>query len=494
MTIFTVGVQAVTYQAGDDTDLDGQPDADADLSDNTVTPNFGNETPTLIVSITPQLVAPATGTIGVLAGTTNYSSFTNGAEEHANITYDEVGIIDLVANLFGGNYLGTGENIQGAFKNLGRFTPHHYEITASSLINRFDLNTFCMPPSVFTYMGEPMQVTVELKANNAFGDTTENYISGFVKLNDPAMLAFSAVDQASSTLLSSRLASSDEVFNWNDANFGEREILSTLVLNKSGPDTPDGPYNEFTGGLIPTDSDGIELLPLDYDLDLDGGGSDTVTVLNTQIRYGRLVVNSVGGSEISTSSISGAGYDVPVTLVVEYYDSDTMNYLVNGLDDCSIFNSENLSVISDSYTEGLAIDSIGPATPTAGVNVTVQTATFSVTTLEAGSTDATSASRNTPFYIPSPFESDAAVVETGSVLLEFDLQTDVNIDPGVSDTLVDYGYLRFDWRDQNAGYYADEESGVDAAEDNPRGIVDFGTFQGHNRVINWQEILLETGP
>ena len=26
--------------------------------------------------------------------------------------------------------------------------------------------------------------------------------------------------------------------------------------------------------------------------------------------------------------------------------------------------------------------------------------------------------------------------------------------------------------------------------DNPRSIIDFGVFQGHNRVINWQEILL----
>jgi len=265
---------------------------------------------------------------------------------------------------------------------------------------------------------------------------------------------------------------------------GEGVISGTLILDKGT--SPDGPHEIFTVGLIPTDEDGITLLPADYDLDLPPlGSTDTVSVMTTKVRYGRLSINSTGGSEISTSPLPGEGQDIPVTLVIEYYDDGSMNFLINGLDDCSTFSSDNLSVVSGSYTNGLAFDGLGPTTPTAGVNVGVTTGTMTV--LKAGSSSTSSTSGDVPFYISSPYASDAANPETGTILIELDLDTAVDIDPGAGTQNEIYDYLKFDWRDEGSGNPYDENPA--GAEDNPRSIIDYGTFQGHNRVINWQEIL-----
>ena len=77
-----------------------------------------------------------------------------------------------------------------------------------------------------------------------------------------------------------------------------------------------------------------------------------------------------------------------------------------------------------------------------------------------------------PFYAAAP---DV----TGGALIEFDLTN--------SGLPYPLGFLSFDWRDAAE----DEDIGTDGVGDNPRAQVEFGTFRGHDRIINWQEIFIE---
>ena len=75
---FSTSVTARVWQAADDSNSDGVPDSDADLTDNDITPNYGNESsaPENDVVVTHSLVEPAVA-IGSRDGTlTGGSSFT----------------------------------------------------------------------------------------------------------------------------------------------------------------------------------------------------------------------------------------------------------------------------------------------------------------------------------------------------------------------------------------------------------------------------------
>ena len=78
----------------------------------------------------------------------------------------------------------------------------------------------------------------------------------------------------------------------------------------------------------------------------------------------------------------------------------------------------------------------------------------------------------------------------GSVILELDLD-------GIFD------FLKYDWRGgvPEPGATAldilyddvpEEASGE--YNDNPRAIIEFGSYRGHDRVINWQEIYIGPTP
>ena len=67
---------------------------------------------------------------------------------------------------------------------------------------------------------------------------------------------------------------------------------------------------------------------------------------------------------------------------------------------------------------------------------------------------------------------------TGRVLVEFDLSK-VNLE-----------FLGFDWRGDAAEEDDYDEIPDGDYSDNPRGVIEFGSYRGHDRVINWQEIYI----
>jgi hypothetical protein len=48
-------------------------------------------------------------------------------------------------------------------------------------------------------------------------------------------------------------------------------------------------------------------------------------------------------------------------------------------------------------------------------------------------------------------------------------------------------FLSYDWRGVGETEDINEDGDYD---DNPRGLIQFGSYRGHDRVINWQEIYI----
>ena len=102
-----------------------------------------------------------------------------------NLAFDQVGIIDLIASLNTGDYLGSGVNVSTTHQNFGRFIPDRFTLTDNSptLVNSCD-------PGGFTYMEEPFyygsgnEPAITVTAVNENGDTTINYGDGGTSASD----------------------------------------------------------------------------------------------------------------------------------------------------------------------------------------------------------------------------------------------------------------------------------------------------------------------
>ncbi|MDP1756805.1 MAG: hypothetical protein Q8L38_05060, partial [Pseudohongiella sp.] len=197
---FDTRVTSMGWQSADDTDFDGQPDTNANLHDNRETPNFYKDSDGLADDYRIQLTvlsnqaqsecisgaSPECGVLGVLNNDTLFEAdFDSPGSGLVNMQYNEVGIIDLQAQLIDINedpapYLGT-DVIIGRVRNVGRFYPERFVPSAVSLLPR--VSASCSPPSSFTYMDEPFGIAATLTARNLQGNTTVNYRGGFAKLD-----------------------------------------------------------------------------------------------------------------------------------------------------------------------------------------------------------------------------------------------------------------------------------------------------------------------
>lgn len=138
----------------------------------------------------------------------------------------------------------------------------------------------------------------------------------------------------------------------------------------------------------------------------------------------------------------------------------------------------NLSVLSNSYTDGLTANPGGLGTHTIGVNVSPLTGTVGV--LDNGQTSNNSVDGvdpDPPMYVSSPFAADDLSPASGSVVIELDLGA------------LGLGFLKFNWYGNDLLDPYDETPDIGNVEDNPRAIIDFGQFPGHSQVINWQELI-----
>ncbi len=321
---FIVRVSAVIYEADDDSNNDGVPDAGADLSlnppsNNAIAASFGTEGEQVVLS-SPNLIAPApplTVAHPGLMGALTLTSFGNGVGT-ATVRYDEVGIINMDANIAVDNsYLGS-NNVVGAIDYVGRFYPAEFLITDNSP-QLSDANWDCD----FTYQGQPFgfvsEPEITITAVNTLGATTQNYTGAFWSLSTPAHSLLLDVSDVNHPPTPS--ACRNDIagcFTWNNLTISPTlsesngvGILTTgnnheLLIDKlnAQPDSGDIPWNPALDYIITASA--LTVVEGSYDVCFGGNGSCTDYQIDigeavsgtpdTEIRYGRGWIDNTTGS------------------------------------------------------------------------------------------------------------------------------------------------------------------------------------------------------
>lgn len=439
---FTTQVRAVAWQAGDDTNNDGiadghndnDPTNNADLSDNPVTQSYGLESPTEAIVLSGELVSPLGGNdpgLGAsVAGGNRLTTFVNGIGTTNSTYFAEVGLAELSAIVFDGEYMGSVYSIrlQGRSGYVGRFIPSYFAVTPATITPACNLGGY-------SYMGEPFSAQFTLDARNAFDVLTQNYTGSYAKF-DPAnglgSVNYGAIDSVLPTPLSSRLSGQVSVA-WSN---GSSVVDNQVVFARST--APDGPYNLLDIGIDIEDADTIGLRSADLDLDTDNDTTlDSLGLGQTTVRFGRLRLADAFGPESA---------NLAVIFTSEFWSGRLWQQNID--DSCSAIQLTDIT-----YPNG-AIDTPANRTIAVGGGVTI------------GNYGAISASAVTfSGGDAGHFFSAPGVGNTGS------FQIDVSV--------VNYPWFQFDWNGD--GDYTDSAL--------PSATFTFGSYRGHDKVIYWREVL-----
>ncbi len=497
---FDTTVTAIAWQLADDGDSDGVPDTGAALYDNSITPNYGNESTAgdYDVRIGHSLALPAGGVPGVLDDSL-FQVFSNGFQTQTMV-YDEVGIIHLDATLVAAidgvtpdDFMDTGFVLQGNVRDVGRFIPNDFLLSGGIIDSRplAHAQPEVISPSNFTYMGEEFGISAMVTARNGAGTpaTTRNYVGQFAKLanTDFTFDTFFAVDETGapddySLRVSDPISGPSRSIAWgsNPAVDGGTGTLSgNLIFNRQASNAEDGPFASLTIAVDTSDSDSV---PFVLDLDIDGGGDDAATIGQEDFRYGRLALENAFGSELE---------DLGIGFRLEYWDGS--DFVVNTDDSATtiffdantdpVASSRTLSYVSGTFTENLVedgnniLDAGETFVESAAIGVAdLRTSVFlGQTLLRSGvDNDFDLEDDDSPLFTSAPGEGFE-----GTAIIEFNL--------GDAHLPFSLDFLSYDWRGAGEVEDTNEDS---IYSDNPRSRVEFGSYRGHDRVINWQEMYI----
>lgn len=504
---FSATISAVVWESGDDVNQDGVPDIGADLSGNAVTANYGQENAgagaggVVLLSVSSANPGVPGGVNGsIVSGKEIFDGFANGSRTQA-IAIDEVGIFDLEAVLVESSETRTlidyfndvnGGGVAGGVVDVGRIYPNNFALISSSFMPRVNQAMVCSAASPFTYMGEDYGLNMVVEAKNAQGDTTVNYRDDFANLTSFADLDIRAiVDEVANP--DTDLGASGRLINSDIAApvwvAGSATISGDMNISRPAGGVPEAPITGVQIAFAPIDDnndEGLGVGPGDdvlldvVDVDLDDGitepGTNAFRLIGThEFRYGRLLVDNAYGPETEPLGIP---------LRLEYYNSDS-NFVINTEDSCTALVYDlgvpALTFIPTSYEAPLE-DGDSVIEEGAGSDVTVTVFQGQTNRLADGDNDDEN-DPDRPFIISAPL-----LEHTGRVMVEFDLSDLL----GVSlPTRLDF--LRYDWRGDPGEVDDYDEIPDEEYTDNPRGVVEFGSYRGHDRVINWQEIFVTPG-
>ncbi len=444
---FTVDVTAVAWQAADDLNSDGIPDGhndadpsnNADLSDNSTTPNFGLETTPETVTLTAFLDQPGGGNDPGLTGTTLINTFAAGSGSTIAARYDEVGIIEITAAITDGDYLGIGaattSNIASKSGYVGRFIPANFTLAVAN--NGSFANTGTN--TTFTYLGELFgydavggdQPKFTITAVNVAGNTTQNYTGGFNKIDlGEITLTYPTSDNSQNDegggLIN--LTSTPGTHLLTDNGDG------TITLTLGGTVADTFSYARNLGMVAPFNPN--LTITLDSVIETTDTVSDTTPALpvtpsglSIEQRFGRATLLNTFGPETQ---------DQAMPLALEYYDGTT--FLSNDLD------------INSSF-DGLIPPGIPPASD---LTCTIETGPITCAMVVVNDLGVL---HHGIFTLPSP-----GITNTGVLTYSLDI-------------FAKYPWLQFDW--DNDGNH----------DNDPTATATFGIYRGNDRIINWREIV-----
>ena len=270
--------------------------------------------------------------IGTLLGT--FPAAVSGSSTGNTFQYNDVGTISTLADavtdttftaadqpndctnntsstLVGGKYgCNVGSVAAGPF---GRFYPHHFTYAAV-------LAPACVVGG-FTYMDQAsLGINLTLSAMSLSETTTTRYTAGYSTLGTFSI----AGDNSGTAVPASRLSPVLPAFTWSN---GVYTVTGTRAFSRNA--TPDGPYDSFALKAAVTDPDGALL-----------AGTDLSN--NTRIRFGRMNLSNVYGSEL---------LNLTIPMGVQYWNG-TQGWAQNSLDSCTSIVQNNIKLSNASVTIG----------------------------------------------------------------------------------------------------------------------------------------------
>ncbi|OUS06745.1 hypothetical protein A9Q81_02355 [Gammaproteobacteria bacterium 42_54_T18] len=490
---FSIGVRGVLWETGEGNGAgipNGYPGSDpasyADLSDNAVAPNFGNESTGEDVTLTAEHRLPSAGTLGTFAGGTEVTSFTSGAGTSSTATYSKVGLIDIVGVIKDGSYLGVNATsgshaIYGNSGYVGRFTPDHYELTLSAGIFESVCNDFTYIGQAFTY-ATSSQPTITVTAKDSSGNDLQNYLGisggaeGFKKLGTTSMHPMhltTPVTVASNNIGADAVTAMPVSIVYQPPGVVDDSTPYRTVFTLSASDSFTYTRNanaEVADYVIDlpllvtqlTDSDGISAVHATGAVNSGGSIAGlpidttnpfvvTMTAPDEKQFFGRFRLENAFGPETA-----------PLALPVNIEYLGQSGFVVNGLDDCTAALTDanfDLNVIDDD-----AVDDDGDS-------ATDNPAPGDIDGIVIDSSSTTGTIANDPFDDGVAGFSFSAPGAGSTAAIEVQLLDSAN----------DYPWLLYNWD------AVDQLSDGDMFDDLPSSTATFGRFRGHDRILYWQE-------
>lgn len=311
-----------------------------------VTQNFAKGgVGSLKVKVSHDLNLPGGGEVGTLSGVVTKDYVANSISGYYlfnDLSWDEVGQIKLSAG--SDKYLTM--DIQPGYKDLGRFYPNHFAINKSEWqapTNQGDI----------TYLSQPFD-SAEVKVA-AFGYGSSDPVKNYHHFTSDLQANFSLKQDSD---VSNELKLDLATGLWradSDSSSGysywELEDLDAVVLRKETANTgstvsskENGPFNT---GSSTTDY-GLEVSGEDpTSFDNDGLVDSQKFINQPKLRYGRMVLSSLGGT---------SGGNIKVPLKVEYWNGS--RFIANAKDDRSQFaTASGYQCKQTLWTEGGASNS-----------------------------------------------------------------------------------------------------------------------------------------
>lgn len=323
---FQATVGAYLWQAADDLNNDGLPDAGANVTDNGLTPAFAWAV--TLSAVTP--ITPVGGSAGTLGGGVNIAQagFAGGVATVSNLTYNQVGTVTLSGLSTG--YLGSPFNVTSAANTpvVGRFYPDHFALTTSTL------TAAC---NGFTYMNQgALGISFILQAQGKSNGLTSNYSTA---LGYPVTTVTPVAENANGGAdLGSRITWSTAA--WSGGQYIAISPASTFLRNA----TPDGPYDLLAIGVKAVDADGAVILNRDMNAATTGncagvGNCDAKQIggMPTMVRFGRLRLQNANGSQL---------LPLNVQMQAQYWGSTGAgsSFLTNTADSCTALVAANVAL------------------------------------------------------------------------------------------------------------------------------------------------------
>jgi MSHA biogenesis protein MshQ len=315
---FQVDIKAMAWESANDGDI---------CAGNQTTPNFA--LPNIALGST--LVAPNPGT-NAAVGTATYSHVpASNSLNSVTQTVSEVGVFRMtatppVAMQPEGSTVSTGYfgyTIPPASSvPVGRFIPADFNLASGDIVPACN---------VFSYMGQPFGVALDVLARNVSGGQTRNYTGSFAK----GSAYLSVANNKDGKSLANRLRSLPSL-PWLNGRAALAAGSSEFV--RLSDTQPDGPYKSLLFGLYMRDNDGDRTLIASPDFNdaVAGncsGGSCNARLIDSvpmQVYFGRLLAGT--GAGLASASLA-------VPLQLQYYEAG--NWQLNKLDLCTQFSLAN---------------------------------------------------------------------------------------------------------------------------------------------------------